>query len=460
MAKRKVEDIFPSTCKVYGIITKGSYGSILDIEYNEENCILKYFERAPQDDTVIFFRDLLREFYFGKFLLEHRFLGFALQEYKQYTLAGIVQKKAISSIQNFFPLSISQLKALFLPIVQQVQRLHHYEIMHRDIKPQNILCNDDDVYLIDASLSVRTNGAQDKNIVTLWYRAPEIFYAKDYTSKIDIWSLGIVFYEAILGTPWSNAKNDNEMYAFLQKEAKHKTHWSTDIHLNNLLRRMLSWNPDDRYSINDVVNDPFWSVPTSASALQVYPPSPKNYKGLASNIEIHPVQDLAMCSLDISTSDRIRMFDYIFCFAYDCKYSPNVAISAFFYWDISRCTHISNKVLALAALFVSIAIEQDTIPDIFETQIPNLIDAIRHILKVTSCSLFSAHILQKIITTNDMLWLFATHTTIWEARAIIDNESIWVERLDELKKNPEYTKARLHDHDASGTPISAYFLNK
>lgn len=72
--------------------------------------------------------------------------------------------------------------------------------MHRDLKPQNLLIDGDgNVKLADFGLA-RAFGLPVKTytheVVTLWYRAPEILLgAKEYSTPIDMWSIGCIFAE-------------------------------------------------------------------------------------------------------------------------------------------------------------------------------------------------------------------------------------------------------------------------
>jgi len=84
--------------------------------------------------------------------------------------------------------------------------IHKYGICHRDIKPQNLLVNTENhqLKLCDfGSAKVLVPGEPNISyICSRYYRAPElIFGAIDYTSAIDVWSIGCVLAELMLGQP-------------------------------------------------------------------------------------------------------------------------------------------------------------------------------------------------------------------------------------------------------------------
>jgi glycogen synthase kinase 3 beta len=91
-------------------------------------------------------------------------------------------------------------------IFRSLAYLHAIGVTHRDIKPQNLLCDPSTftVKLCDfGSAKALVRGEPSvAYICSRYYRAPElIFGCTDYTSAIDVWSVGCVMAEMLLGQP-------------------------------------------------------------------------------------------------------------------------------------------------------------------------------------------------------------------------------------------------------------------
>lgn len=92
-------------------------------------------------------------------------------------------------------------------LLQGISWCHKHKVMHRDIKPQNILLKNSVLKIADFGLAKLFSNVNSKKshslmAVTLWYRAIEILLGQEYyNEKIDIWSVACVFYEIDFNKP-------------------------------------------------------------------------------------------------------------------------------------------------------------------------------------------------------------------------------------------------------------------
>jgi len=97
---------------------------------------------------------------------------------------------------------------LFLQMLGAVEHLHSMHIVHRDLKPRNILITAAmRVYVIDLGLALDLADPDDKAswrdcmVGTMGYLAPEMHLQKDMGLPVDMWALGVTFYETVCGFP-------------------------------------------------------------------------------------------------------------------------------------------------------------------------------------------------------------------------------------------------------------------
>ena len=101
---------------------------------------------------------------------------------------------------NGGPLPPKLVKSYLYQIAAAIRYCHAKRILHRDLKPQNLLIDNMGIIkLADFGLA-RAFGVPIKTltheVLTLWYRAPEILLGqKEYSTPVDIWSLGLIFFE-------------------------------------------------------------------------------------------------------------------------------------------------------------------------------------------------------------------------------------------------------------------------
>ena len=122
-------------------------------------------------------------------------------------------KKLLDNQKGHLP--EDQVKKFLYQLLNGTAKCHKHKVLHRDLKPQNLLINREGVLkLADFGLA-RAFGIPVKNftheVVTLWYRAPDILMgSKDYNTSVDIWSVGCIFAEIITKRPLFPGKNEED----------------------------------------------------------------------------------------------------------------------------------------------------------------------------------------------------------------------------------------------------------
>jgi serine/threonine protein kinase len=133
-------------------------------------------------------------------------------------------------------------------------------IIHRDLKPQNILVSDiGDIKITDFGFARYFDN--DLLIQTICgsplYMAPEIMKNQKYGYKSDLWSVGIIFYEMLVGETPFKSKN---IYELIRKIEIQKvivpSKFYLSINCQNLLYSLLKKNPEERISWDDFFNHP------------------------------------------------------------------------------------------------------------------------------------------------------------------------------------------------------------
>jgi serine/threonine protein kinase len=93
-------------------------------------------------------------------------------------------------------LSYIDIKKMVFQILRGLSEIHKLNICHRDLKPENVLMKEGVIMISDFGSSKELSDHNTPYVVSRYYRAPElIFGIANYTLSIDIFSLGVIFYE-------------------------------------------------------------------------------------------------------------------------------------------------------------------------------------------------------------------------------------------------------------------------
>lgn len=180
----------------------------------------------------------------------------------------------------------------FRQLVDAVEACHNAGICHRDIKPENILFTSDyNLKLADLGFSINTRGRNGtgylgSTVGTGGYMAPEIHLSRPYKGQeVDIFSLGVVlfimrsynppFIKASLTDPYYRLlMNDESRFWSICLRNKSSDHFSTNF--RKLIKELLSFNPEDRPTIQSIKSSPWFQGLTIGPLIEVQNQSGEN----------------------------------------------------------------------------------------------------------------------------------------------------------------------------------------
>ena len=160
---------------------------------------------------------------------------------------------------NYF----SEEKARFYAaeIIVAINYLHKNNCIYRDLKPENVLLDKDGhIKIIDFGLSkiCSANPCKTNTLCgTPEYLAPEVLFEKEYGIEVDWWSLGVIIYEMLSGyLPFKIISGEKISKNVYKKRIKIFNHFSKSA--ENLIKRLLEYNPKKRLKYDDIINHSFF----------------------------------------------------------------------------------------------------------------------------------------------------------------------------------------------------------
>eukprot|EP01026_Neomeris_dumetosa_P030082 TRINITY_DN24164_c0_g1_i14.p1 TRINITY_DN24164_c0_g1~~TRINITY_DN24164_c0_g1_i14.p1 ORF type:complete len:480 (+),score=62.01 TRINITY_DN24164_c0_g1_i14:412-1851(+) len=291
--------------EILEVIGKGSYGvvcSALDRFTGEKVAIKKItnvFEHVSDATRILREIKLLRFLHHPDIVqLKHIMLPPSPRDFQDifvvFELMETDLHQVIKANDNLTP---EHHQFFFYQLLRGLKFVHTAKVFHRDLKPKNILANSNcKLKICDFGLArpmfndMPTTIFWTDYVATRWYRAPELcgsFFAK-YSPAIDIWSLGCIFAEVLLGKPLfpgrnvvhqlelitdllgtpsqqsiAKVRNKKSQQFLMSMRTKApmdftKVFPNVDAGALSLLKRMLAFDPAERPTAEEALADPYF----------------------------------------------------------------------------------------------------------------------------------------------------------------------------------------------------------
>ncbi|ODQ65434.1 Pkinase-domain-containing protein [Nadsonia fulvescens var. elongata DSM 6958] len=195
-------------------VGEGTYGVVykaLDRRHNNRVVALKRIRLEDDNEgvpsTAIREISLLKEMRDDNIVTLHDiFHDGNARLYLVFEFLDLDLKKYMESIPPGKGLGPDMVKKFLAQILKGIRYCHSHRILHRDLKPQNLLIDrEGNLKLADFGLA-RAFGVPLRTytheVVTLWYRSPEILLGgRQYSTGVDMWSVGCIFAEMVTRRP-------------------------------------------------------------------------------------------------------------------------------------------------------------------------------------------------------------------------------------------------------------------
>jgi eukaryotic-like serine/threonine-protein kinase len=187
-----------------------------------------------------------------------------------YIVLEFVRGKSLRDWVNQGPIPMPQTFAVMHGVLQALDYAHRHSIVHRDMKPENVLLSDEGAVkvadfgiarLTDDSGAGSTATKTGTTVGTPQYMSPEQVASSKVDGRSDLYSAGIVFYELVVGQPPFTASDADGPFTLMAKHVQappkppsvHRP--GLDLRLEEVILKSLSKRPEERYQTGQEFDD-------------------------------------------------------------------------------------------------------------------------------------------------------------------------------------------------------------
>ena len=258
-AHQNIKNVGVNDFKIINVIGRGSYGKVCLVQFKKTNKLyaMKSLKKdvlldEDQVENTLLEKDILQSINYP-FLVRMEFC-FQTEERIYFILPFIRGGELFKHLRQnkYFPEEKVKFYAAIIGL--SLEYLHKKGIVYRDIKPENILLDEDGyLKLVDFGMAKILKDGEYTNSFcgTPEYLAPETITGEGYNIMADWWSYGTLIYEMLFGIPPFFCENVEKMFELITKsELKFPKKIKTSEEAKDLLGKLLTKNQKERFGIN------------------------------------------------------------------------------------------------------------------------------------------------------------------------------------------------------------------
>jgi len=269
IATLKPGDVIEGRYKYIERIGRGAFGTVLLMEDTvvDERLILKFLNPSISQDEEMMQRFVHELRYSRKithpnviriydFLHIRGNYAISMEYFPSHTLGG--------EVLDGKPLALRRAVRLGMDVAKGMTVAHQVGIVHRDLKPANVLINDEGVVkIVDFGVAAAQHQGDTQLTKTGYvigspkYMAPEQILGKKVDERADIYSLGVIMYEMLTGTPpYHRGDHMSVMYQHVQGRARPPVELNPALPkgISDLVMKCMSVDKEKRFSTMEEVN--------------------------------------------------------------------------------------------------------------------------------------------------------------------------------------------------------------
>ena len=278
----EIKEIPETKYRIKNILGVGSFGRVFLAEniYTLELIAMKEIPKTSED--LLTDSEIMDEIEILK-NLDHPDIVRIMEFYNTESSYYIINEfcpggELYDQINNVF--SETQIAVMFRQILSGLAYLHSNNIVHRDLKLENILIKEveksketnEDLFVLKiidfgtAKIFDKNKNKQARAIVgSSYYIAPEVLNKK-YSFECDLWSAGVILYMFIVGHAPFDGKSDREIMEKVKKGdyLKNEERWlNSSKEVRDLINKLLKYKPEERLTAFEALKHPWFKVSNS-----------------------------------------------------------------------------------------------------------------------------------------------------------------------------------------------------